>query len=181
MERTMGKSYISQGERIERLNAVRHEIAQHFNEGFAWIDQILSEEIEQIGLEENLGKWLDGYDDEYWGKGQEFVADIVSKKEVLLALIEKGQNSKRYNWGDTWELNASEIREVLDSLPSIQPATKSRAGRWIDVYDEHIGIDYQCSCCGKKVYSAKQYDVTGKGYVYEFCPRCGAEMESGIE
>lgn len=56
MERTMGKSYISQGERIERLNAVRHEIAQHFNEGFAWIDQILSEEIEQISLEKRCCK-----------------------------------------------------------------------------------------------------------------------------
>lgn len=38
----------------------------------------------------------------------------------MLALIEKGQNSKRYNWGDTWELNASEIREALESLPSVQ-------------------------------------------------------------
>lgn len=60
----MDNNLISREERIERLNAVRHEIAQHFYEGFAWIDQILSEEIEQIGLEENLGKWLDGYDDE---------------------------------------------------------------------------------------------------------------------
>lgn len=53
---TMSNSYISKEERIERLNAVRHEIAQHFNEGFAWIDQILCEEIEQINLEEQNDK-----------------------------------------------------------------------------------------------------------------------------
>lgn len=55
-EKTTSKSYISSEERIERLNAVRHEIGQHFNEGFAWIDQILCEEIEQIDLEEQNDK-----------------------------------------------------------------------------------------------------------------------------
>lgn len=52
----MSNSFISREERIERLNAVRHEIAQHLSEGFAWIDQILCEEIEQINLEEQGGK-----------------------------------------------------------------------------------------------------------------------------
>lgn len=70
---TMSNSYISKEERIERLNAVRHEIAQHFNEGFAWIDQILCEEIEQISMEEKSanqanGKWVYEYDSEYWGQ-----------------------------------------------------------------------------------------------------------------
>lgn len=51
--------------------------------------------------------------------------DLISKRAALLAFIEKGQNSKRYNWGDTWELNASEIREVLESLPSVQTKIKA--------------------------------------------------------
>lgn len=51
--------------------------------------------------------------------------DLISKWAALLAFIEKGQNSKRYNWGDTWELNASEIREVLESQPSVQTKIKA--------------------------------------------------------
>ena len=46
--------------------------------------------------------------------------DLISKKDVYLALVEKGQASKRYKLGETWELNGKEIREVLDALPFAQ-------------------------------------------------------------
>lgn len=44
---------------------------------------------------------------------------IVFMEDVLDALIEKGQASKRYSIGDFWELNAKEIREALDTVPEI--------------------------------------------------------------
>lgn len=44
---------------------------------------------------------------------------IVFMDDVLDALIDKGQASKRYKWGDFWELNAQEIREALDTVPEI--------------------------------------------------------------
>lgn len=47
--------------------------------------------------------------------------DLISRKAALLAFIEKGQNSKRYKWGESWKINGEEIREVLDNLPSVQP------------------------------------------------------------
>lgn len=42
----------------------------------------------------------------------------VSKGEVVLALLEKGQRSTRYKWGDSWELNLFEIQEAIDNMES---------------------------------------------------------------
>ena len=47
--------------------------------------------------------------------------DLIRRQATYLALVEKGQASKRYKLGETWELNGEEIREVLDALPSAQP------------------------------------------------------------
>lgn len=44
---------------------------------------------------------------------------IVFMDDVLDALIDKGQASKRYKPGDFWELNAKEIRDALDTVPEI--------------------------------------------------------------
>lgn len=52
--------------------------------------------------------------------------DLISRKAALLAFIEKGQNSKRYKWGESWKINGEEIREVLDNLPSVQPPKTGR-------------------------------------------------------
>ena len=54
--------------------------------------------------------------------------DAISRQATYLALVEKGQASKRYKIGETWELNGEEIREVLGALPSAQPEQ-----RWIPV------------------------------------------------
>ena len=48
------------------------------------------------------------------------MSDLISRQATYLALVEKGQASKRYKLGETWELNGEEIREVLDALPSAQ-------------------------------------------------------------
>lgn len=39
--------------------------------------------------------------------------DLITRREVELILLEKGQETERYKWGEQWELNFSEIREVL--------------------------------------------------------------------
>ena len=41
---------------------------------------------------------------------------LVNIRDVELALIEKGQSSKRYKLGETWELNGEEIREALATV-----------------------------------------------------------------
>ena len=52
------------------------------------------------------------------------MSDLVSKEAVILALIEKGQSSRRYRLGEFWELNYDEIREAIATVPSAQPERK---------------------------------------------------------
>lgn len=90
-----------------------------------------------------------------------------------MALIEKGQHSRRYKWGEIWELNGLEIREVLDNLPSVQPEQKT--GRWI--YTNTIGgmRYYGCTICTnqEKDCIADENEIKW----YNYCPNCGAKME----
>ena len=91
--------------------------------------------------------------------------DLISRQAAEMALIEKGQHSRRYKWGEIWELNGLEIREVLDNLPSIQP--KEKTGHW----NTEIGYDIErtvmCDQCRRMAYEPSYY-----------CPNCGAKMES---
>lgn len=56
------------------------------------------------------------------------MSDLIRRGDILDALIEKGQKSKRYKWGDRWELNLFEIKEAVESIPSVEPEQK-----WIPV------------------------------------------------
>lgn len=47
--------------------------------------------------------------------------DLVRRKDVELALLKKGQRSRRYKLGETWELDFTEIREALADVPAAQP------------------------------------------------------------
>lgn len=42
--------------------------------------------------------------------------DLATRREIEIALLAKGQKSKRYKLGEIWELNYDEIREALDGL-----------------------------------------------------------------
>lgn len=44
--------------------------------------------------------------------------DLITRREVELVLLEKGQETGRYKWGEQWELNFSEIREALSEYQS---------------------------------------------------------------
>lgn len=44
--------------------------------------------------------------------------NYVSKGEVVLSLLEKGQHSTRYKLGESWELNLFEIQEAIDAMPN---------------------------------------------------------------
>ena len=54
--------------------------------------------------------------------------DAVSRKAVYDAMVEKGQHSRRYKLSEIWELNGTEIREALDTVPSVTPEQKR--GKW---------------------------------------------------
>jgi len=95
------------------------------------------------------------------------MSDLIRRGDVLDALIEKGQKSKRYEWGDRWELNLFEIKEAVESVPSVEPEWKT--GKWIPVDSETV--NGRCSVCG---YESHLYenDVYGEHY----CPNCGARL-----
>lgn len=48
--------------------------------------------------------------------------ELITRKNIELALLNKGQHSRRYKLSDIWELNYDEIREVLDDVDAdVQP------------------------------------------------------------
>ena len=102
--------------------------------------------------------------------------DLISRQAAEMALIEKGQNSRRYKWGEIWELNGLEIREVLDNLPSVQP--KEKTGKWKQVLarrddDGYILRDYKCTnCFGIILGVPDDYENLPR-----YCCMCGAKME----
>ena len=46
--------------------------------------------------------------------------EMIYRQDAYNALVEKGQASRRYKLGETWELNGTEIREALDSVPLVE-------------------------------------------------------------
>lgn len=44
--------------------------------------------------------------------------DLITRREVEITLLEKGQRSRRYRLGDVWELDFNEIREALSEHQS---------------------------------------------------------------
>lgn len=45
--------------------------------------------------------------------------ELISKRAALLAMVEKGQESKRTAWGESWELNLAEIQDALKTVPAV--------------------------------------------------------------
>ena len=101
------------------------------------------------------------------------VGDMISRQEAKLAIIEKGQASKRYKVGEFWELNRDEIWDALDGVPSAQPERKT--GKWNFIGDNM----FECTSCGV-VYTTNQLNGLRNcdvdPYAPKFCPSCGADM-----
>ena len=71
---------------------------------------------------------------------------MVSKKAVELALLKKGQASKRYKLGEIWELNFDEIREALATVSPVCPEQQ-----WIPVTERLPEKDDYKSCVESQV------------------------------
>ena len=110
--------------------------------------------------------------------------DLVARGDILDALIEKGQKSKRYKWGENWELNLSEIKEAVESVPSAEPERKwipvSKAlpenKEWyLGIFKESdtgycISVPFVCYYAGRKtMITTKDYWIL-RGYddIYSF-------------
>lgn len=55
----------------------------------------------------------------------------IEREAAILALLDKGQRSKRYHLGDVWELNFDEIKEAIASIHAADVRPVVRA-HWTD-------------------------------------------------
>lgn len=71
--------------------------------------------------------------------------ELITRKNIELALLNKGQHSRRYKLGNIWELNYDEIREVLDDVDTdVQPV------RWIPVTEKLPEEDHWLGGSGRQ-------------------------------
>lgn len=79
--------------------------------------------------------------------------DLITRREVELVLLEKGQKSKRYKLGEIWELNFSEIREALSEYQSDivhckdcnkrrQSVYRADGAEYIVCWNQELGIQH---------------------------------------
>ena len=92
----------------------------------------------------------------------------IDADALQLAIVEEGQANKRkkYIIGDIWELTGAEIREVINSQPTIQPEivrckdckyarlTDDGSCKYCDIWfpdeAEYMDGDYYCASAERK-------------------------------
>lgn len=105
------------------------------------------------------------------------MAEYIDREAAILALLDKGQCSRRYRLGEVWELNFDEIREAIADVPAADVRENVR-GKWIEkeVFMANGNVDMlQSAFCP----NCKRYHTTPYSYYftnYAFCPHCGAQM-----
>jgi len=76
---------------------------------------------------------------------------------------------------DDVRLDANEIKEKINSYPSVVQFVRPK-GKWIwSFYSEGNYDIYDCSVCNNDVQMNKPYKDSVK-IRYPFCPKCGADM-----
>ena len=87
--------------------------------------------------------------------------ELISRQTSVLTLLEKGQKSRRYKLGEIWELNFDEIREALETVPSVDAVEVVRCKdcKYKPVgtgcnHDLEFPVHYKCPCeCDDNWYS----------------------------
>ena len=104
------------------------------------------------------------------------MSDLIDRQAAIIALLEKGQKSRRYKLGEFWELNFDEIREALATVPSAEPAwipvterlphygnylVSFRTDEEIDIgtYDPKTGLWTACDANGMYYVASKGLEV----------------------
>lgn len=79
--------------------------------------------------------------------------ELIRRQTSILTLLEKGQKSRRYKLGEIWELNFDEIREALETVPSVDAVEVVRCkdckykptGTGCN-HDLEFPVHYKCPC-----------------------------------
>lgn len=108
-------------------------------------------------------------------------SDFIPRTAAVLALLAKGQRSRRYHIGEIWELNFEEIREALGAIPAANVREVVR-GEWVGypesfkyehVYDRDAIV---CPFC-EEPWNIVDNDTER----FNCCPNCGADMKGEAE
>lgn len=92
----------------------------------------------------------------------------ITKDELEVLFIEKGQHSKRFHIGEEWQLNGKEIREVIATLNEVHPPYKTET-KMIKWSTRAGDTRYECKAC--------HYEFDFKT---NYCANCGA-LFVGVE
>lgn len=91
------------------------------------------------------------------GTGERMMDDLISRQTSVLTLLEKGQKSRRYKLGEIWELNFDEIREALETVPSVDAVEVVRCkdciyfelDHWVNVNGQPLIVAHEvCAAWG---------------------------------
>lgn len=126
-----------------------------FNRGFIKVDG---------GIVYNPNKWVEAcaiISD--WLK-QEPCEDIISRKELYNALYEEFHDE--YAPNNITRVDLGAVRNFVKDFPPAIPARKK--GKWINIDKTHS----RCDRC------ESVFEIASANGESNFCPNCGAEMES---
>ena len=125
---------------------------------------ILTEHIRLMGDDSSLEEDREAFEFAISELEQEPCEDAISREEALNALLDYWHDIQCVDGSgyDVYEDSA----EVINDLPPVQPSR--RKGHWIITPLSVTGRHYQCSEC-KYIHTFTKF---------EYCPKCGAEMES---
>lgn len=102
--------------------------------------------------------------------------EYVSKEDAINALLNKGQHSRRYRLGETWELNLMEIQEAINAIPATDVQEK-RYCRMIPLEPDLRNCTnvFICTSCHQHIHLG----FIRQKYSGSFCIECGAEVKDG--
>lgn len=93
------------------------------------------------------------------------MSDLIDRQAAIDAMNKRARDTFTLASGYKYYLGAlHDIADDIKKLPSAQPERKK--GEWIPKDDGR----YHCSSCD---------GIAPKGYRWDFCPICGADMRGG--
>lgn len=77
--------------------------------------------VEYVSIREEYARQFNQRFSKYESMKPNDMGDLIYRQDAILWLLEKGQKSERYKFGEKWELNFEEIREALSKVPEASP------------------------------------------------------------
>lgn len=80
---------------------------------------------------------------------------LIDADDLKYGIINKGQSSRRYKLGEIWELNFTEICEVIDEMPTAIEVKKDNDQK----YECHLEYCAECDTSGSIMLTKEEYET----------------------